>query len=67
MSTIDFFHLPPVVRVLVIVMLWPAIWAGALLIVAFTGDMIRHAGKRTSPAVREELHRQLDAVERESR
>ena len=58
MATIDFFQLPPAVRVLVIVMLWPAIWAGLLLLVAFAGDMIRHAGKRTSPAWREVIRSQ---------
>ena len=53
MATIDFFHLPPAVCVLVVVMLWPAIWAGSLLVVAFAGDVIRHTRKRTSPAWRE--------------
>jgi len=89
MGTIVFFQLPPAVRVLVIVMLWPAIWAGALLIVAFTGDMLRHSDldreiafaemadeaiaaldlqrANAKDAVRAELPRQPDAVERGAR
>ena len=48
----DFLRLPPGVQVLVAVMLWPAIWGGALLIVALAGDVIRQTTKRTSPAWR---------------
>jgi hypothetical protein len=49
MSVADFLCLPPLVRTVVVVMLWPAIWAGALLIAAFVGDMIRHTQKRKCP------------------
>jgi hypothetical protein len=52
MSAIDFLTLPSAVKALVIVMLWPAIWGGALLIVALAGDVIRQTKKRTSPAWR---------------
>ena len=37
----DFFKLPPAVMGGVLLMLWPAIWAGASLAVAFAGDVIR--------------------------
>jgi hypothetical protein len=50
MSTRDFLRLPPGVMILVVVMLWPAIWAGMLLIVAFAGDLIRLTKKAKSPA-----------------
>jgi len=40
-SAMDFLRLPPGVKLLVVVMLWPAIWAGALFIGAFAGDVIR--------------------------
>ena len=52
MSATDFLQLPPAVRTLVIVMLWPAIWAAAGLIVALAGDVLRQAKKRTSLAWR---------------
>jgi hypothetical protein len=52
MSATNFLRLPPAVSTLVVVMLWPAIWAGAGLIVAFTGDVLRQAKKRTSSAWR---------------
>jgi len=43
MSVSDFLQLPPAVRTVFVVMLWPAIWAGAQLIVAFAGDLSRQA------------------------
>jgi hypothetical protein len=46
-SLTDFLKLPPGVMAGVLVMLWPAIWAGALLFVAFVGDVIRR--KRHTP------------------
>jgi len=52
MSANDFLRLPPAVSTLVVVMLWPAIWAGAGLIVALVGDVRRQAKKRTSSAWR---------------
>jgi hypothetical protein len=52
MRPTDFLQLPPAVRTLVVVMLWPAIWAGALLSVAFAGDVTRQFKKRPSPARR---------------
>jgi hypothetical protein len=48
----DFLRLPVGVMTLFVVMLWPAIWAGALLIVALAGDLIRQANKRRPPAWR---------------
>jgi hypothetical protein len=52
MSASDFLRLPPGVTILFVVMLWPAIWAGALLTMAFAGDVMRQARARTSPAWR---------------
>jgi hypothetical protein len=43
MSAADFFRLPAGVKVLVGVMLWPVIWAGALTIAALAGDLVRRA------------------------
>jgi len=43
MSVSDFLQLPPAIRTVFVVMLWPAIWAGAQLIVAFAGDLSRQA------------------------
>ena len=52
MGLADFVQIPLGVRILVLVMLWPAIWAGASFIVAFAGDVIRHRRERMSPALR---------------
>ena len=41
MSATDFLQLPLAVRITFVVLLWPAIWAGSSLIVAFAGDIIR--------------------------
>jgi hypothetical protein len=52
-SLTDFLKLPPGVMAGVLVMLWPAIWAGASLLVAFAGDVIkrqRHAPMATRKA-----------------
>jgi hypothetical protein len=35
-------QLPTLVKVAFLVMLWPAIWAGAELTIAFGGDIRRH-------------------------
>jgi len=40
-SVVDFLTFPLYVRVLVGVMFWPIIWAGALAIAALAGDLIR--------------------------
>jgi hypothetical protein len=53
MGASDFLRLPPGVMILVVVMLWPAIWAGALLIIALAGDLIRLTKKAKSPGGRE--------------
>lgn len=36
-----FMRMPPGVKTLVLVMVWPAIWAGFQIAVAFGGDLIR--------------------------
>jgi len=46
MSATEFLQLPKGVIVLVVVMLWPAIWAGALMIVALAGDLRRQTEGR---------------------
>ncbi len=50
MTFSDFLRLPPAVQMLIVVMLWPAIWAGVSISVALAGDRIRHAKQATSPA-----------------
>ena len=52
MSAIDFLRLPPGVKILVVVMLWPAIWAAALMGGALAGDAVRHAKRRALPGRR---------------
>ena len=49
MSASDFLQLPPAVRTVFVVMLWPAIWAGAQLIVALAGDVIRQTKTHGTP------------------
>jgi hypothetical protein len=46
MNGIDLLQLPAGVAILFVVMLWPAIWAGAALSVALAGDVIRLMKKR---------------------
>lgn len=41
MSFRDFLRLPPFVRIMFVVMLWPAIWAGAGMVMALVTDMMR--------------------------
>jgi len=43
MSGYDCLRLPSGVQVLFIVMVWPAIWAAALITMALISDVIRHA------------------------
>jgi hypothetical protein len=52
MSAADFLRLPPGVLVLVLVMFWPAIWAGMLMVIALAGDVIRQTRRQTPPAWR---------------
>jgi len=52
MSVSDFLQLPPAARTVFAVMLWPAIWAAALMVVSLAGDVIRQSKLRTSPAQR---------------
>jgi hypothetical protein len=48
----DFLRLPTGVKILVMVLLWPAIWAAVSMIAALAGDIIRYRKRRTSPARR---------------
>jgi hypothetical protein len=52
MSIGDFLRLPPAIRIVFVVMVWPAIWAAALIVVALAGDVIRQSKLRASPARR---------------
>ena len=47
----DLARLPPGVKVLVAVMLWPAIWAAVSFAVTFAGDVIRHSKKQSASRV----------------
>ncbi|HJZ75276.1 MAG TPA: hypothetical protein VKE51_26260 [Vicinamibacterales bacterium] len=58
MSATDFLRMPPGVQVLVLVLLWPAIWAGALLAAAFAGDLIRRTRPQPAPVARRALVRE---------
>jgi hypothetical protein len=53
MSIGDFLRLPASVRTLLLVLLWPAMWAAALMIASLIGDVIRQEPIRESPARRE--------------
>lgn len=46
MTFTDFVHLPPGVFLLVVIMLWPAIWAAAGLTTALGGDIDRMVRRR---------------------
>ncbi len=50
MHASDFLGLPLSAKILVVVMLWPAIWGGALLLVALAGDVIGRFKAQTSVA-----------------
>jgi len=50
MSLSAFLRLPPGVQTLVVVMLWPAIWAGVSMSIALAGDRIRQAKRAKSLA-----------------
>ena len=47
MTASDVLRLPPGARIVFVLMLWPAIWAGAQLIVTLAGDVIRQMKRRT--------------------
>jgi hypothetical protein len=47
----DFLQLPSPVRIVVLVMLWPAIWAAALLIMALAGDLMRETKRHDASHV----------------
>jgi hypothetical protein len=49
-SVTDFLTLPPGVMAAVLVMIWPAMWAGASLLVAFAGDVLRHKRQASESA-----------------
>jgi hypothetical protein len=53
MSPSVFLQLPLGVKVAFVVLLWPAIWAGALMAVALAGDVIRQTKKADSSSVAE--------------
>jgi hypothetical protein len=47
MNLSDLLALPTSARIAVGVLLWPALWAAALLVYAFMGDISRHQKGRT--------------------
>jgi len=49
MTPSDFVNLPAGVKIVVAVLLWPAIWAGASLAVTLAGDVIRQR-KQDNPS-----------------
>jgi len=51
MSLTDFFHLPPAVRVAFVILIWPALWAGASFAWAFAGDVIRQKHKQDASRI----------------
>jgi hypothetical protein len=51
---IDFLDLPPAVKTLVVVMVWPAIWAGTLIVVALAGDLKRPRQAHATRPIRTE-------------
>jgi hypothetical protein len=46
MTFTNFAHLPPAVLLLVVIMLWPAIWAAAGLTTALAADISRLVRRR---------------------
>ena len=51
MNVNEFLQLPPGVVLGVVVMMWPAIWAAALVTVALAGDLMRQTRKAAVAAV----------------
>jgi hypothetical protein len=51
MSATEFLQVPPAAIMVVLLMLWPAIWAGAELILALAGDVIRQRKREEPPGV----------------
>lgn len=43
MNLNDLLQLPPGAMLGFVLLLWPALWAGALVIVSFAGDLLRLA------------------------
>ena len=52
MSIDDFFTLPTGVRITYVLLLWPAIWAAALMTFAFVGDIGRQRKEAMHPGMR---------------
>jgi len=48
MTLDDFLRLPAGVQIGVVAMLWPAIWAAALMGLALTADFLRRARPRSA-------------------
>ena len=51
MNLNQFLQLPPGVVLGVVVMMWPAIWAAALVTVALAGDLMRQTKRAAVGAV----------------
>jgi len=52
MSATDFLQLPLAVKIAVVVLLWPAIWAAASFLAALAGDVFRERRGEKPPAWR---------------
>ena len=52
MGVSDFQGMPPAVIVVVVLMFWPVLWGGALMILAVAQVLIQQTKNRNSPARR---------------
>ena len=52
MNLSDLRSLPPAVKVAFVVMIWPAIWAAATMIMAFVTDRLRRMQRRAGRNMR---------------
>jgi hypothetical protein len=70
MSVTNFLQLPPAVRIAFVILIWPALWAGASFAWAFAGDVIRQRRKRDderAPDVGRAFQARRDGPERAAR
>jgi hypothetical protein len=52
MNAADFLQLPPAARAMFVILIWPALWAAASLIVALAGDLLREKRSSRRPSWR---------------
>ena len=51
MSVAEFLQLPPAVRIAFVILIWPALWAGASFIAALASDIVRQRRKQGASGV----------------